>query len=140
MQLVKTELTFHFDSVLNSGIRNSEFQRHWYYQRLYIHKRSTIASAELSIGPETIQQYIHFHLYQMFISGGNSREMNIFTMKDSYQETTSFLKMINFAFKWSWYLKDQMLSSTILMFPQYITYKHLRLQIRNLVDHFFPLT
>lgn len=73
MQLLKTELTLHF--VVSSGIRNSEFQKHWYYQSLYIHKRSSIASAELSIGPEKIQQYTHFLLYQLFISGGTCREI-----------------------------------------------------------------
>lgn len=139
MQLVKVELILHFDSVISSGVRNREFQKCWYYQSLYIHKRSSIALTDLSIGPETIQQYTHLHLYQVFISGCHSRDVNSFTVKDSYQETTRFLKMINFAFKSSWHLEDQMLSSKILMFPRYMTYKHLRLWIRNLVDQFFPL-
>lgn len=105
----------------------------------HTHKRSSTASGQLSIGLETIQQHTHLYLYQVFISGDSSQEVVFSLWRTVIRKLQDFLNVTNFAFRWSWHLQDQMLSSIICMFPQYMTYKHLCLRIRNVAEQFFPL-
>lgn len=111
MQLVKIGSTLHF--VIRSGIRNSEFHKQCYYQSVLAQKIFNNTSRTLK-GPETIQQYMHFHLFQVLLSGRSSGGVNISVWKIDIRKQQDFKDDIF----WLWHLKDEVLSSAVLTFHQ----------------------